>query len=137
MLTVTYFLAIKNAPFLEEIFPTFQIYAIVLILIGAPTLMLAGFIHYKRMPAFKSETEVTVESNPFIYKLPPGHARIVGMPLALLQSKLLVRLFEKENLLTDEEAKQYREIQKNMKKLIDGKYVGAEGKKLPFSKQKE
>ncbi len=34
-------------------------------------------------------------------------------------------------------AKQLRVIQENMKKLIDGKYVGAEGKKLPFSNQKE
>ena len=34
--------------------------------------------------------------------------------------------------ITDEEIKTMEELQKNMKKLIDGEYVGLEGKKLPF-----
>jgi len=136
-LVVTYYLAIERAPVLKEIFPSFPIYAAVLIAIGLPALILAGFIHFKRIPAFKSEQEVTVESNPFIYKLPPGHARIVGMPYNLLMSKLLARLLEKNDLLTDEEAEQLKEIQKNMKKLINGEFIGAEGKRLPFSKDKD
>lgn len=136
MLTVTYFLAIENAPFLKEIFPTFTVYALVLILIGIPLLMLTGFLHFKRIPAFKSEQEVTVESNPFIYKLPPGHARIVGMPWSLLMSELILKLMT-DKKITDEEINKMRGIQKNMQKLIDGEFVGAEGKKLPFSKDKK
>jgi len=131
-LVVTYFLAIERAPFLKEVFPTFPIYAVVLISIGVPSLILAGFIHYKRMPAFKSEQEVTVESNPFIYKLPPGHARIVGMPWALMLSELMLKLFANEKI-SEEEIKKIKEIQKNMKKLIGGEYVGVKKDlKLPF-----
>ena len=136
-LVVTYYLAIERAPVLKEIFPSFPIYAAVLIAIGLPALILAGFIHFKRIPAFKSEQEVTVESNPFIYKLPPGHARIVGMPWSLMMTKFISRLLEKEDLLSEDEAKEIKEIQKNMKKLIDGEFVGASGKKLPFSNEKE
>ena len=136
-LVVTYFLAIERAPFLKQVFPSFLEYAVVMISIGIPVLVLAGFIHFKKIPAFKSEQEVNVESNPYIYKLPPGHARVVGMPWALMLSDLMLKLFTNEKI-TDEEIKKIKEIQKNMKKLIEGEYVGIKKEqKLPFHSNDE
>jgi len=64
-LTVTYFLAIENYPSLKTIFPSFEIYIIVVITIGIPMLVLIGFVHFKRSQSFKSEADVLIESNPY------------------------------------------------------------------------
>jgi len=132
-LVVTYYLAIERAPVLKEIFPTFPIYAAVLISIGVPSLILAGFLHFKKMPAFKSEQEVSVESNPYVYKLPPGFMKHVIMPYNLLISKILIKLSQNEKL-SNEEINEMAELQKKMEYLIKGGYVGDDkGKsKLPF-----
>jgi len=136
-LTITYFLAIEKAPFLKQLFPDFMTYAIFLLLIGLPILIGTGFIHFKRIPAFKSEQEVAVESNPFIYKLPPGFARKVKFPLDLLMSKFMIKVLSGEKL-TEDEIKEMKEIQKNMDVLIKGGYVGIkEEQKLPFKNEDE
>jgi len=134
-LVVTYFLAIERAPFLKEVFPSFPIYAVVLAVIGIPLLVFTGFLHYKKMPAFKSEQEVAVESNPFIYKLTPGHAKIVMFPFWLLLSQILLKISKNEKL-TEEDEKQMEQLQKLIQRLIDGEYVGVAKGKLPFSNEK-
>ena len=65
-LTVTYFLAIDNYPALKIIFPSFEIYVLILISIGVPLLIFIGYCHYKKTKAFRSEMDVLVESNPFL-----------------------------------------------------------------------
>ena len=132
-LVITYYLAIERAPFLEAIFPTFPIYALIMIGVGVPLLGITGFIHFKRMPAFKSETEVHVESNPYIYKVPPGFARQVTFPHQLMMNKLILKLLTNEKI-TDDEIKQMKKIQKDMDHLIKGGYVGSPSK-LPFGQQ--
>ncbi len=127
-LTVTYYLAIERAPFLKEIFPSFLHYAVVIIIIGIPILVLTGFVHYKKIPGYKSEAEVNVESNPYVYKLPPGFYLHVIMPFYLLTSKILVKLSNNEKL-TDDELKEISELQKKMDHLLKGGYVGDKTKK--------
>jgi len=135
-MVITYFLAIERAPFLKEIFPTFPVYAAVLILVGIPLLTTAGFMHFKRLPAFKSEQEVTVISNPFQYKLGPGTAKHVSMPHNLMMSKLMVKLLTNQKI-TDNEITEMQELQKKMDHLIKGGYVGDKTKgKLPFDLDK-
>jgi len=111
-MVITYFLAIERAPFLKEIFPTFTLYAVVLILVGFPLLILAGYVHFKKIPAYKSQQEVSVESNPYIYKVPPGFQKTVTMPQALLVNKILLRLAKSEKIISDEEIKQMEDLQK-------------------------
>ena len=125
-LTVTYFLAIDRAPFLKEIFPSFLHYAVVIIIIGIPILVLTGFVHYKKIPGYKSEAEVNVESNPYTYKLSPGFWLHVIMPFYLLSSKILVKLSNNEKL-TDDELKEISKLQKKMDHLLKGGYVGDNG----------
>ena len=65
-LTVTYFLAIDNYPVLKTVFPSFEIYILIVTTIGTPLLILVGYIHFKKTKAFRSEMDVLVESNPFL-----------------------------------------------------------------------
>ena len=59
------------------------------------------------------------------------------MPWALMLSDLMLKLFTNEKI-TDEEIKKIKEIQKNMKKLIEGEYVGIKKEqKLPFHSNDE
>ena len=61
-LTVTYYLAIENYPFLKVIFPTFVDYIIITVAIGVPLLVGIGYAHFKRTKAFRSEIDVYLET---------------------------------------------------------------------------
>jgi len=135
-LTVTYYLAIEKAPFLQAVFPTFAIYVVVVGAIGIPILVLTGFIHYRKIPAFKTEIEVQTENNPYVYKLPPGFWLQVIMPYFLAQSKLLTKLSKNEKV-TDEEMNKISDLQKKMEHLNKGGYVGTENRVLSFGKEKD
>lgn len=122
-LTVTYFLAIDNVPFLKDIFPTFTFYVIFLVSVGIPILITTGYVHYKRIPGFKSDVEISIESNPYQYKLPPGFWLHVIMPYFRLQSDLLMKIIQNQKINDDEEKKML-ELQSKMDHLLKGGYVG-------------
>ena len=65
-LTVTYFLAIENYPELMAVFPSFEIYIVIITSVGIPTLIFVGYSHYKKTNVFKSEVDILVESNPIL-----------------------------------------------------------------------
>jgi len=130
-LTVTYFLAIEKAPFLQQIFPTFAIYSIVLIIIGMPILVLTGFTHFKKVPGFKVQAEVNFENNPYYYKLPYGYWRTVVMPYYLLSSKIMMKIAQNEKL-TENEKNELIRLQKDMELLNKGGFVDVKGRNLAF-----
>ncbi len=122
-LTVTYFLAIERAPFLESVFPTFLSYVIILMGIGLPMLAVIGYIHFKKVPGYGAQASSTVENNPYVYKLPPGWNKNVNMPYFLLQSKILMKIAQNEKV-SEEEKNELKTLQKKMDVLIKGGYVG-------------
>jgi len=63
-LVTTYFLLIQDVQLIKEIFPTFAHYVVTAVLVGVPSLIALGYIHFQRSQAFKSEADVRVESNP-------------------------------------------------------------------------
>ncbi|SVC31235.1 uncharacterized protein METZ01_LOCUS284089, partial [marine metagenome] len=65
-LTVTYFLAIDNYPVLKAVFPTFEQYAVIMVSVGIPLLIVVGYFHFKKTLAYKSEMDIYVESNPYL-----------------------------------------------------------------------
>ena len=65
-LTVTYYLAIDKIPLLLGLFPTFVHYIAWTVFVGIPILILIGFIHFKRSPAFRSDATIGFEANPFV-----------------------------------------------------------------------
>ena len=64
-LTLTYFLAIENYPLLKDMFPSFAHYVIILVGIAVPVLVTVGYLHFKRTPAYRSETGIMQETNPY------------------------------------------------------------------------
>jgi len=122
-LTVTYYLAIENIPSLKAVFPSFIEYIIIIVTVGVPLLVITGFAHFKRSAAYKSEQEIAIESNPWVYKLPPGHQKMVNFPNQLMLNTLMLKLLTNEKI-TEDEIKKMKELQKQMKHLIDGGFVG-------------
>jgi hypothetical protein len=123
MMVVVYYLAIKNIPVLEIIFPSFAVWALVITGGGIPLAIFLGWLHVKRSPAFRSEMDIQVEANPYYYKLPPGYWKEVFAPLWLELIRLNLKVLNKEPL-TDEEQKRIRELQAKLESLIEGGYVG-------------
>lgn len=133
-LTVTYYLVIDSAPFLKQIFPTFTHYIVILIIIGVPLLIFTGYFHFKKIPGYKSEAEVTIESNPYQFKLPPGWWLHVIMPYFRIQSDLLMNLSENK-APNKEDIKKMQELQSKMDHLLQGGYVGDAKKVKKFESQ--
>jgi hypothetical protein len=111
-LVVTYYLAIDNISFLQQIFPTFGHYVISVILIGIPALIGAGYIHFKRSPGFKSEADIAIESNPHARRNLLNTEAIIA---AYLFSNDLMMKMLKDEKLTEEEIKKFTELQNKIK----------------------
>jgi len=99
-LTVTYFLAIDNYPFLKDVFPSFIHYIAVIVLIGIPLLVLVGYAHYKRTASFKAEADIHIEANPHLRRILTNTEIMLSMSLQL--SELSMKLMNNEKLTSDE-----------------------------------
>ena len=99
-LTVTYFLAIENYPILKEVFPTFAIYIIILAGIGIPLLTFVGYVHFKRTPAYRSETAINYESNPYNRRLLVNSELILNLNAKLIE--LILKISQGEKISNDE-----------------------------------
>ena len=115
-LTVTYFLAIENYPFLNVIFPSFIQYVLIITSIGVPLLVLIGYVHYKRTTAFKAESAVQAESNPY------QRRNLVNITILLsLTMKLneMVLKMTKNEKLTSKEVEEVEKLQDEIKKFTN------------------
>ena len=106
-LTVTYYLAIQNYPFLETIFPTFEQYIVIVVSVGIPLLIGIGYAHYKRTIAFKSEADVMVESNPYQRRNVVNNQ--LNYEISLKNLELLLKLSKNEKL-SEEDLKSATEL---------------------------
>ena len=113
-LTVTYFLAIDNYPALKIIFPSFEIYILLITSIGVPLLILIGYLHFKRTQAFKSEIDVLIETNPFLRR------NAVNVDIILRFNVNLINLVLKlsKDTISEDELNDMKKIQKEVTDLI-------------------
>ena len=112
-LTVTYFLAIDNYPTLKSIFPSFEQYALLMISVGIPVLILVGYAHFKKTVAYKSEMDIMIESNPYIARNTVNADLSLKLNLKLIS--LLLRMSKGEKIEKneiDEIEKLHNEISK-------------------------
>ena len=119
MFTITYYLVITNDPSFKTIFPSFSIYVLLSSIVGIPLLMLVGFAHMKRSHAFTSEQDITVESNPYSYKLAPGIQRECIAPLYLELLRLGRKSLSDEKL-TDVELIKLQDLEKKLELIVNG-----------------
>ena len=113
-LTVTYFLAIENYPSLKTIFPSFEIYILILVSIGVPLLVLIGYVHFKRSHSFKSEADVLIESNPYQRRNTVNSEINLRLNLQLMST--LLKVAKKEDL-SEEEIEEITQLHDEILKL--------------------
>jgi len=114
-LTVTYFLAIENYPFLIQIFPSFMLYILTVASIGLPLLVVVGYVHFKRSPAYRSEADIGIESNPHERRMLVNSETMLGMTSQLLN--LMIKISE-EQKLSESEKKSILKIQDDLSKYM-------------------
>jgi len=122
-LTVTYYLAIEKIPSLQLIFPSFSFYIVFAFLFGIPTLVFIGYIHFKRSPAFSSEQDISQESFPYNFKLPPGYWREVLAPAFIELLSLRIKILKNESI-SEEEKNVLKTIIEKLQILENGGFVG-------------
>ena len=112
-LTITYFLAIDNYPILKAIFPTFEQYALIMISVGIPLLIVVGYLHFKKTLAYESEMDIYVESNPYLSRNTVNADLSLKLNLKLISLLLKLSTNEKiEKNEIDEIEKLHSEISK-------------------------
>lgn len=129
-LVTVYYLAIRNIPELQNLFQRFWLFAVLGTVIGVPLSVIIGWVHTKRSALLKAEMDITVEANPYYYKLPPGYWKDAAFPAYLKTLKLVKALSERANLLSEEEAAEIKELEKRFETLLKGGYVGTPRRKL-------
>jgi hypothetical protein len=71
-----------------------------------------------------SEQDITVEANPYNYKIPPGFWQEAFTPVYLELLKGMAKMLEKQGLMTAEEQEQIKQLETKLETLIQGGFVG-------------
>ena len=121
-LTVTYFLAIENYPELMAIFPSFEIYIVIITSVGIPTLIFVGYSHYKKTNVFKSEVDILVESNPILRRTTVNADMNLRFSIKLFD--LLLKL--SKNKVSEDELNDAKKIQNEIINLIKNRSLSNE-----------
>ena len=119
-LTVTYYLAIENYPFLKSFFPSFEQYILIVVLVGIPLLVLVGYAHYKKTPSYRAEADVWVESNPY-------QARVLvytqfTLALNMKLTGVLLKLSSKEEI-SEKEINEIKDLQSKFLEHMDDRSI--------------
>jgi hypothetical protein len=123
-LVTVYYLAIKNIPELQYFFSRFILFTVVATLAAVPVAVTIGWLHVKKSKAMRSEFDISMEANPYNYKLPPGWNQEVLMPLLNEVLKGIRDVLSKEGMMDASRAKHFDEIQQKLDLLLNGGYVG-------------
>lgn len=123
VLTTTYFLAGKNITWLHEIFPSFESYILSCIIIGTPIVVIAGWLHFKKIGTYTQEVAISQQFSPYNYKFPPGFNKEVFGPSYLAILQLNIKRINGEKL-TKEELESILSLEKKLTDLIDGRFAG-------------
>ena len=115
-LTVTFYLAIEKYPLLEFIFPTFIHYVIIMCSIGAPVLIMIGYVHFKRTAARRAEMDVAYETNPYFVRTLTNTQVLVSLNMKLTEIILKLSTGEK---LSKEEIANTRKLQEELNDFVN------------------
>jgi len=127
-LVTVYYLAIRSAPELERIFQRFWLFAALATVLSVPMAVVIGWLHIKRTRLWKTEAEISTETNPYYFKLPPGYLREAAYPLYLELLRLTKLLSEQAGLLSEEDKIRIRRLEETIGALLRGDYVGVRKK---------
>ena len=131
MLTVTYFLAIENYPTLAAIFPTFEQYILITVLVGVPLLVSVGYAHYKKTPSYRAEADVWMESNPYQARVLVNSELTLELNMKI--TDLLLKLSSKQEV-KEEEMNEIKALQKKLFEQIANRTISNKKDQLYFKK---
>ena len=117
-LTITYYLAIENYPFLQAIFPSFEQYIAIMVCIAGPLLVTVGYVHFKKTKAYRAEADVWFETNPYTVRYLVNSE--LNLQLSLKLAKIIARMSKGEKL-NDEQLEELTEIQKKFSEHINSR----------------
>jgi len=117
-LTVTYYLAIEKIPSLQIIFPSFLHYIVIVTTIGIPFLVFIGYAHYKRTAAFRSEVDISIETNPYQRRLVVNTEAIIRLNLNLLDTISKSSIIEK---ISKDDLENITNIKNEISELIESR----------------
>ena len=124
-ISTTYYLAVQNVPFLKDVFPRFYMYIVVAVVLIFPLGVLIGWLHMKRTLAYPAQMAISVESNPYNYKITPGIGSEISWPMYHLLLETIKKISEKEDILSAEEKKEFEELIIKIERLRKGEVIGA------------
>ena len=122
--STTYYLAIKNLPFLPDVFEHFYVFVVVAAMLIFPLGVFIGWLHMKRTLAYPTQIAIDVESNPYNYKIMPGISSDISWPMYHLMLRTLEKLSKKEDILSPEEMKEFEELRVKIERLRKGEVIG-------------
>ena len=117
-LTITYYLAIENYPFLQAIFPSFEQYIAIMVCIAGPLLVTVGYVHFKKTKAYRAEADVWFETNPYTVRYLVNSE--LNLQLSLKLAKIIARMSKGEKL-NDEQLEELTKIQKKFSEHINSR----------------
>lgn len=123
VLTTTYFLAGKKIPWIQQIFPNFESYVAFCIILGVPAVIIAGWLHFKRIGTYTQEVSISQQYSPYNYKFPPGYNREVFGPAYLAILQLNIKRLKGEKL-TRKELENILSIERKLEDLMAGGFSG-------------
>ena len=128
-LTVTYYLVVENYPSLKSIFPTFEQYIAIILILSIPLLTSIGYVHYKKSPSYRSAADILVESNPYWTRLLVDSK--FNLTLNLKMITIITKISNNEKV-SDSELNEIKELQKQFEAHIAGRSLSNKNDKHFF-----
>lgn len=127
--TLTYYLAVENYPALNDVFPSFAQYALVVVAASIPLVALMGYVHYKKSPSYRSDVDIMMESNPYALRMKTNSETTLGLTLEVLS--LVAKLSEGGRLSAEEKARLAR-IRADIAAYLEKRPAGLENMRTAF-----
>ncbi len=123
-IVVLFRLGVAENKYLAPLFPSLTVFTIIGLLVAVPVGIFAGLYHMKRSGAYAADASVSLEANPYIYKVLPGKEQEVFLPLWVLTVKGLARMLDQKSAMTAEERKEMETLLEKANTLLKGQGVG-------------
>ena len=120
--------------FFESVFPHLSNFIIIGALVLIPICIYGGLLHYKKTGAYATDAAVGTEQNPYSYKVVPGKEEEVYLPLYILTAKAVAKILSQQQVLTQEEDREFRSTLEKAERLARGETVGLQGRENESSK---
>jgi len=124
-IVVIYALAIKPNTILSPYFRNLWEFTLVALIVAVPISVLVGLFHMKRTGAFAADASVSLEANPYIYKVVPGKEQEVILPLMIATARGIAKVLEGQKSLTPEQKREFEDILDKAEKLLGGQVFGS------------